>query len=190
MADYKTLRIFRDGRRFERLTERKIPRGAKGNLETLAEMKKIVLADSEEKDLARYVFREIIGLEKQTLPERIGSIYEFCRDQIIYENEQTGKETVSDLWSCIYADIYAKYPNNPAGDCVVKSVCLATCFSYLNLKPYFVAIGQLAGVDFYNHVYVACEIDGAKTIFDATPPEFQIGDEAESLRRIEYTIFD
>jgi transglutaminase-like putative cysteine protease len=181
----RILRIFRDGRKHERELRQQLPPGAQGNLETLAVMKKIVLEDSKENDLRAYVMREIIGLDKQTLPEQVNAAFYYCRDKIIYEQEKEGFETVADLWSCIYA----LNPLHASGDCVLKSVALATCLSYLNLKPKFVAIQQIPDVTFFNHVFVIVEINGVSVVLDPTPPQFRVGDELQSFSQLYYQIF-
>jgi len=185
MADGRILRIYRDGRKHERLLERQLPTGAQANLETLAEMQRIVKADSREPDLRNFVFREIIGLDKKTLPEQIEAAFTFCRDQIIYEPEKAGYETIADLWSCCYA----LDPEHASGDCAIKCVALATCLSYLNLQSIdFVAIQQIPNADFYNHVYVAATTGGRQIKLDPTPPEFRIGDALPNIRRLHYKI--
>jgi hypothetical protein len=183
--DGRLLKIYRDGRRFERITTKRLPPGAKGNLETLAVMKEIILADSQEPDLGNFIFREIIGLDKKTLGEQINAAYTFCRDKIIYNQEKDGFETVADIWSCMYA----LNPFHPIGDCAIKVVALCTSLSFLNLKPSLVMIGQFEGVDFYNHVFCSAVIDGKETTLDPTPQNFIIGQEAESLRRYVDPIF-
>ena len=175
----RKLRIFRDGRKHERLLTMQLPTGAQANLETLAVMKKIVLEDSKESDLRNLVMRDIIGLDNQTLDAQIDAAFKFCRDAIKYEDEQDGFETVADLWSCLYA----LKPENPIGDCAIKSVALATCLSFLGLKPFFVAIRQIPNVTFYNHVYVGVVVDGQTIPLDPTPENFKVGEELPSYAR-------
>lgn len=181
----RVLRIYRNGKKHDRERSRKIPGGAKGNLETLAEMKKIVLEDSQELDLRNFVNREIIGLDKQTLTEKVEGIFTYARDRIEYLPEMQGFETVADLWSCLYA----LNPNKAVGDCVLKSVFIATCLSFLGLKPQFVAIQQLTGVDYFNHVFVNCRINGVITALDATPENFRVGDELNFISKLVIRIF-
>lgn len=181
----RILRIFRNGKRHERITYKQIPAGAKGNLETLAVMKQIVLEDIQEKDFGNFINQVLIGNNKGSLSEKISAAFLFCRDQIIYDQEKDGYETVADLWSCLYA----LNDSHALGDCAVKSVALATILSFLGLRPSFVAIGQIENVDYFNHVFVSCEINGVETPLDPTPPQFRLGDELESLRRIVYPIF-
>lgn len=181
----RILRIFRDGRKHERLLEKPIPSGAQGNLETLSEMKKIVLEDAKENDLKNFVFREIIGKNKRSLNEQVEAIFKYARDQISYEPEMDGYETVADLWSCLYA----LNPNKAVGDCALKSVFIATCLSYLGLKPSFVAIQQNPKNSFFNHVFVECELNGKVKTLDATPVDFRLGDELPSFTRLVFRIF-
>ena len=185
MSEGRTLQIFRDGRKHTRQLNHRLPPGAQGNLETLVVMKQIVLADAREPDLKNYVLREIVGLEKKTTRDAADAAFAFCRDAIVYSPEQDGLETVADLWSCLYA----LKREHPSGDCAIKCVALATCFSFLNLKPAFVAIKQIPDAESFNHVFLTCEIDGREIPFDPTPPEFRPGDELESFTKLIYRIF-
>ncbi len=175
----RVLKIFRDGRKHERLLTQQLPTGAKANLETVAVMCRIVREDAQEVDLRNFVMREIIGLDKQTISEKLDAAFNFCRDKIVYKDEENGFETLADLWSCMYAlDAL-----NAVGDCAIKSVALATCLSFLDLKPYFVVIRQQPNVNFFNHVYCGCEIGGVNMPLDPTPARFRPGDELNSLER-------
>lgn len=185
MEKGRVLRIFRDGKRHKKQLFQQLPVGAKGNLETLEVMKKIVREDSLETDLRNFVMREIIGLDKQTQTDKINAAFYYCRDKIVYKPEQDGFETVADLWSCLYA----LDANRAIGDCAIKSVFLATCFSFLGFKPIFTAVQQIPNATFYNHVYLTCLIDGKKTVFDATPENFKPGDELNSFSKLQYPIF-
>lgn len=181
----RTLRIFRDGRKHERLLTKQLPLGAQANYETLAEMKKIVLADAREKDLKNFAYRNIIGFDKSQ-SQQVDSAFSFCRDAIVYESENDGFETVADLWSCLYA----LNERHPVGDCSIKSVALATCLSYIGLKPYFVVIRQIPNADFFNHVYVGVNINGQVLPLDPTPKNFRPGDELPRLQTVLYKIYD
>lgn len=181
----RILEIYRDGRKHRRKLQRAIPPGAKGNLETLGEMKKIVLEDSKETDLLNFINREIIGLDKKSLNEKVEAVFSYARDKIIYSPELDGFETVADLWSCLYA----LNPEHATGDCVQKSIFIATCLGLLGLKPNFVAIQQLKNVDYFNHVFVNCEINGTLTVLDATPETFRVGDELNFISKLVYPIF-
>lgn len=180
VSNSKTLQIFRDGRRHTAKETIQLPPDAAGNLQTLALMAQIVREDSSQKDYRNFVLREFLGFDK-SISEQIDAAFEFCRDKIFYEPEKPGFETVADLWSCLYA-----FDERTAkGDCVVKSVALATMLSFLNLKPVFVAIKQVPNAAYFNHVYV--ELDG--TTLDATPPQFRPGNELKFLQKLIYPIF-
>lgn len=178
----RVLRIYRDGRRHEKVLTRQLPVGAKANLETLLVMKQIVNEDAKETDIKNFVFREIIGLDKKTLPAQIEAAYRFCQKQIKYESEADGFETVCDLWSALYRKSY------PAGDCSIKSVSLATCLSYLGLKQEFVAVQQIPNAKFYNHVFLCCFLDGKRIYLDPTPDRFNVGDKLPSFNRLHLPI--
>lgn len=186
MENGRILQIFRDGKRTVATQRLQLPPGAQGNLITLREMAKIVREDSKLSDLKNFAFREVIGLDKRTLTEQINAAYEFCRDRIIYDQEKSGYETIADLWSCFYS----LNPLYPIGDCAIKSVALATCLSYLNLKPYFVAVRQVKNVDYFNHVFVGIDEGGKHIGLDPTPNEFFLGQEVNSYQRLNYRIFE
>ncbi len=181
----RTLQIFRDGRRSVAKQTIQLPPGAQGNVQTLSEMAKIVREDFTQHDLKNFVMREIIGLEKRTMSEKTNAAFEFCRDEIIYDPEKDGFETVADLWSCCYA----LNDKHASGDCSIKVVALATCLSFLGLKPVFVALGQVPKVDYFNHVYLGIYSHKKLVAFDPTPKQFRVGDEAKGLRRLVYPIF-
>lgn len=182
MSDDKgrLLQIFRDGRRHTAKQLLQLPPNAQGNLKTLSIMAQIVREDAREKDLKNLFLRQYIGFDK-SISEQIETAFELCRDGIIYEPEKAGLETVADIWSCFFAF----NPRFAVGDCVLKSVALATLFSWLNLKPAFVAIKQIPNADFFNHVYV--QLDGKP--YDATPKDFRPGDELTNRAKLIYKIF-
>lgn len=186
--DGRILQIFTDGNRHppRRI---QLPRGYEANLETLDEMKKIVAHDARMGDL-RNMWTWAI-LKDGSLKQRMDRAYDFCRDTIRYKLEDEGFETVSDLWTTCFA-------LNFQGDCVLKSVGLATLLCYLNLKPWFCAIRQLPETtdmlskkypfanteDYFNHVYVKTIVDGKEISLDPTPPEFRPGDKVKAF--VEY----
>ena len=97
----RTLQIYRDGRRTIAKKQIQLPPGARGNYQTLAEMAKIVREDATQHDLKNFVMREIVGFDKKTLHDQKNAAFEYCRDRIIYNPEQSGFETVADLWSTL-----------------------------------------------------------------------------------------
>jgi transglutaminase-like putative cysteine protease len=185
MPNGRLLQIFRDGKRSRDRRYVQLPAGAQGNVATLFEMATIVREDSLFPDLRNFVFRELIGVDKKTTAEKMAAAFYYCRDRIVYLQESETTETVADLWSCLYS----LNNDHPAGDCAIKSVALATCLSYLNLKPYFVALQQIPGADFFNHVFVAIDSDGKEIGMDPTPEDFEIGQELGYLARMHYSIF-
>jgi hypothetical protein len=180
----RVLQIYRDGRRSRGGTIQ-LPPGAQANLQTMHVMARIVREDAQIPSLRNFVMREIIGLEKTSLTDQVDAAFTFCRDQIVYEPEGQGTETVADLWSCMYGI----NPVHPVGDCAVKSVALATCLAFLNVKPFFVAIRQLPNVDYFNHVFVGINEGGKDIALDPTPENFQIGQQLGYLQRVNFVIF-
>lgn len=189
----RILQIFTDGNRHppRRI---QLPRGYEANLETLGEMKKIVAHDAQLGDL-RNMWTWAV-LKNGSLTERIDRAFEFCRDTIRYKLEDEGFETVADLWTTCFA-------LNFQGDCVLKSVGLATLLYYLNLKPWFCAIRQLLPTedilskkypfantdDYFNHVYVKTVVDGHVLSLDPTPPEFRPGETVHGFVEYNYRMF-
>jgi len=179
------LQIYRDGRRSTSTARLQLPAGAQGNMQTLSQMARIVREDAEQKDVRRWIKRDIIGIENRSLDERINAAFEFCRDKLIYTPEETGFETVADLWSALYS----LNDKHPSGDCAVKSASLATMLACFDLKPIFIAVRQVKNVDWFNHVYVALPSGNGYQSLDPTPPEFRAGDEVGSYQKIRFQIF-
>jgi hypothetical protein len=188
MSDGRILQIFRDGKRRRGERPIQLPDGAQGNLETLDVMARIVREDSVLPDLRSFAMREIIGSDADTLDAQIDAAFQFCRDEIHYKPEGENTETVADLWSCLYGID----PQKAVGDCAVKSVALATLIalaSSLTVKPFFVALQQIPGADFFNHVFVGIRRGDTFVALDATPPEFRLGDELPSITQLHVPIW-
>lgn len=181
MSDGRTLQIFRDGNRREAARRLLLPAGAEANLITLREMTQIVREDSQFSDLRKFIFK-YVGLENKTLDEQIKRAFEFCRDEIVYQEEKTGFETIADFWSC-------QFVLDSKGDCAIKSLSLATMLSYLNLKPFFTALRQLKNADFFNHVFVSYRYEGKTVWLDPTPPEFVVGKRLKAYSSLDFHIF-
>lgn len=167
---------------------RETPRqtGAKGNQETLAIMAQIVREDSRRADLKRFVTRYLLpGIEQKTDAGKIQQIYEFCRDEILYLDDSPGVERVADLWTCLFGlgEFSAR------GDCVIKSVCLATLLAMFGGRPCFIAIRSTSENEALNHVFCGLPAGNRLLSLDALPATFQIGDEAPSVSKVLYRIF-
>lgn len=186
MPNGRILQIYRDGRRREERQLIQLPRGAQGNLRTLAEMGEIVAHDCRQPDVRRFALDACIGSDHRqlSLDDKIERAFQYCRDAIVYRPEPAGYETLADLWSCLYAVSDA----GPTGDCAIKSVALATVFCSLNLRPFFVALKQIAHADYFNHVFVGLDNADGKgwTAYDPTPPEFRPGDLLDSRVMLHY----
>lgn len=191
--DGRILQIITDGNR-QPPRHIQLGRGYEANRITLFEMRRIVARDGQLGDLRNMWTWSV--LKDGSLNERIDRAFIFCRDTIRYKLEEEGFETVADLWSTCFA-------LNFQGDCVLKSVGLATLLCYLNLKPWFCAIRQLRPeenilderypfsdtADYFNHVYVKTMVDGKILKLDPTPPEFRPGDSVPGYVEYNYPIF-
>lgn len=189
MTDGRLLQIFRDGNRYQGTELLRLPAGAQGNVTTLSIMARIVREDSAWGDLRNMALRDIVGLHHTNISDQIDAAFTWCRDEIVYRDEGNDTETVADLWHCRYGFDLA----NAVGDCAIKSVALATILSYLKLRPVFIAISQVPGADYFNHVYVGIEReDGSRMALDPTPGDYSPGQEADGdsvYTRLIYKIF-
>lgn len=182
----RVLQIFRDGKESIRYLNEPLLDGEQGNLQTMAAMAEIVRNDRLEPDLRIFVLREIIGDTRgHDFRGEVEKIFEFAQQRITYRKDQFNVERVADLWSTLYA----LNPNEPEGDCGIKSTFIATCSALLGHKPYFVAIKQREGQRAFNHIYNAVVVDGQLKYLDATPEDQPIGYEPKSWKKFLYPIF-
>lgn len=194
--DGRILQIITDGNRHPP-RHIQLPAGYEANFITLEWMRRIVAHDAQLGDLRNFAYWGILGgIENLSRRDRLDKAFAFCRDTIRYKLEDEGYETVADLWSTCFA-------LNFQGDCVLKSVALATLLCYLNLKPEFVALRQLPPTvnmldskypfertsDYFNHVYVKTIFEGKELRLDPTPPEFRPGDKVTGYVEYNYKIF-
>jgi hypothetical protein len=162
--------VHRDGRKYEKVTQSALLPGALGNQQTLEVMSKIVREDSESPDLRRFVKRDLfIDTEQYEPAEQIKQIYEFCLNRIQYLDDFQGVERVADLWSCLYS--LSEFV--PVGDCVIKSVALATLLSFFDFKPFFIASKISEQSNSFNHVFCGLQQNAINLRLDATPQERQ-----------------
>lgn len=161
--------------------------GEQGNLQTLAVMADVVREDRREPDLRNFILREIVGdIRGHDYAGEMDAIFRFTRDRITYRKDPFGVERVADVWSTLYA----LNPNEPEGDCGIKSVFMATCFAVLGHKPAFVVIKQRPEMKAFNHVYNCVFTENGILYFDATPEDKPAGWETESFEKFIYPIFN
>lgn len=189
MPDGRILQIFRDGKRHQERRLIQLPAGAQANFYTLGKMAEIVRQDAREPGLRAWAMRTILGNAAE-LDAQIDAAFQHCRDDIVDRPEGPDTETIADLWSCEYE----LDPAHPIGDCAIKSVALATLISLassLTVKPVFIALRQIPGADYFNHVLVGIPGNGQHGYvpLDPTPPEFRPGDMLPSLSSVYYRIF-
>jgi hypothetical protein len=182
----RVLQIFRDGKQgFSYLNEPLLD-GEQGNLQTLDAMATIVREERLQPDLRVFVLREIVGsVRGHDFAGEVGKIFEFAQRRIIYRKDAFNVERVADVWSTLYA----LNPNEPEGDCGIKSTFFASCCAILGHKPFFVVIKQRPEQQAFNHVYNAVWLGGELQYFDATPEDKPAGFEAASWRKYVYPIF-
>ncbi|MEO5858744.1 MAG: hypothetical protein ABIR33_07330 [Pyrinomonadaceae bacterium] len=182
----RALQIFRDGKKETRSLTLPLLDGEQGNLQTLGAMAQIVREDRLEPDLRIFVLREIVGgVRGHDYQGEIESIFQFARDRITYRRDPWGVERVADIWSTLYA----LNPNEPEGDCGIKSMFFCSCAAILGFKPFFVVIKQTPNQRAFNHVYAAILQDGEYRYFDPTPEDAPPGWEVKSYKKFLYPIF-
>lgn len=181
MSDGRILKVWREGREQPpRLIQ--LPDDAQASYLTLAEMKKIVREDASYTDVRNFAFDRVFRSAK-TIGDQINIAFDFCQNTIAYKEEDSGLETIADLWSACYSLGFK-------GDCAIKCVALATLLCYLNFKPRFIALQQIPGADYFNHVFVEIVTNGKLLSLDPTYPETKIGDELPGVTRLMSPIFD
>lgn len=153
-------------------------------MQTLDAMAEIVREDRTDRVLRSYVLNEIVGDVRghDSLGE-VTRIFEYARDRITYRRDPFGVERVIDPWSVVHMD-------KPEGDCGVKSLFIASCCAVLGYKPYFVVIKQTPNQTAFNHVYNLVLVGGAMQYLDATPEDAKPGEQARSVVKKIYPIFD
>lgn len=182
----RVLQIFRDGKSGTSYLNRPLLDGEQGNLQTLEAMARIAREDRIHPDLRIFVLREIVGSTRgHDFLGEVNRIFEFARDRIIYRRDPFGVERVADIWSTLYA----LSPDQPEGDCGIKSTFIASACAILGHKPFFVVIKQSPKQKAFNHVYNAVAIDGELRYFDATPEDRPAGWEAPSWSKFLYSVF-
>ena len=102
-----------------------------------------------------------------------------------YRKDPFGVERVADIWSTLYA----LNPNEPEGDCGIKSLFFASCCAILGHKPFFVVIKQRPNQKAFNHVYNAVLLEGRMHYYDPTPQDKPAGFEVASSAKFVYPIF-
>lgn len=182
----RILQIFRDGKRFKPITQTALLDGYQGNLQTLEIMSQMVKEDRTQKDLRRFVERNILkDVKGQNFDKEIKRIFAFCRDEILYRKDPVQVERIADLWSCLYS----LNESQPEGDCSIKSTALATMLAIFGHKPCF-AIVKTNKDDFnFSHVYVEVEIDGKLFALDPTPEDFKPFTEVSAAVKERHLIF-
>lgn len=183
----RKLIIYRDGRRFEQTVVMPLEEGVKGNWQTLAAMAKIVREDAAMPDLKRFIERAILpGINFSDSQALIQAAFNFCNHSILYFDDFPTIERIADLWSCLYA----LDPKQAIGDCVIKSVALATILATAGLKPFFVALQSDAQSTTFNHVFVGLEQNKNFLPLDPTPKNFKPGQIAPSSKIRMFPIFE
>jgi hypothetical protein len=182
----RILQIFRDGKRFKPIEQQKLLDGYQGNLQTLGIMSRMVREDRTQKDLRRFIERNILkDVKGQNFDKEIKRIFEFCRDEILYRKDPVQVERIADLWSCLYA----LNENQAEGDCSIKSVALATMLAIFGHKPCFAIVKAEKDDLNFSHVFVEVEIDGEFYALDPTPEDSKPFTEISAAVKERYLIF-
>lgn len=182
----RVLQIFRDGRDEIRYLNQPLLPGEQGNVQTLAAMAEIVREQRLQPDLRVFVLREIVrdAAGHDSLDE-LRRCFQFAQQRITYRRDPFNVERVADIWSTLYA----LNPNEPEGDCGIKSGFFAACAAMLGYKPFFVVIKQRPTQPAFNHVYGAVLVDGVMRYYDPTPPNEPAGWEAGAAVKYLYPVF-
>lgn len=187
MNTKRVLQIFRDGKPETRFLNVPLLDGEQGNLQTIAEMIKIVREDRLQPDLRAFIMREIVGnVAGHDTAGELQAIFDYAQHRIVYRRDPFGVERVADVWSTLYA----LNPGRPEGDCGIKSMFIASCAATLGYKPFFVVIKQTPHQATFNHIYAMVAVDGRKVYMDATPEDKPMGYQASAVERYLVPILD
>lgn len=180
------LEIIRDGRRYPQIELAAIGDDVQGNITALEAMADVVRNDVAQPDLRAFLMREIVGdVPGHHYGAELQACFEFTQKKIRYRRDPVNVERVVDMWSTMYA----LNPEQPEGDCGIKSVFLATCFGLLGQVPFFCVMTQDPSEWSYSHVYVGTIFEGAFKSFDPTPEDEPSGYQAPAFKRMVYPIF-
>jgi len=183
----RVLQIFTDGKDSIRYLNRPLLPAEQGNMQTLAAMARQVRDQRLQPDVRAFVLREIVGnVRGHDAESEIERCFEFARDRITYRRDPVNVERVADIWSTLYA----LNPNEPEGDCGIKSAFFAACVAAIGYRPFFVVIKQTPNQGAFNHVYtMVVNGSGAYKYFDPTPEGRPSGWETSSVVKRLYKIF-
>jgi hypothetical protein len=122
----------------------------RGTFQALALMASCVRGECEpdysgfEDEFNCRVASEIVNQRSKSQRDQIAALYFFVRDNIVYLDHPIGNQVVQDCRRTIELG---------SGDCVSKSVCLATLLACLEIQSKFVA-QHPSDNQAYSHVYV------------------------------------
>lgn len=144
--------------------------GLKGNKKTLEVMARMVRRDVHDIGIEAFVKGTVLrDVPAHNDRAEIDACFTFARDAIRWTRDRFGVERVADTRTTL-----ALRPL-PWGDCVDKSIVLATFLGHLGHTPYFVCVTQAAptpGTDLeFNHVYVGVRHKGSHLALDPTPQD-------------------
>lgn len=183
------LQVIRSSPRGPQIFNLQTPNGVAGNLHTLAQMRAAVLRDRLSEPLRRWVHRLVAQNAPHDFEGEVDTCFEFCKTRIKYQRDAFGVQRVADLGTTLSA-------NPITGNCISKSVALATMLALLGQKPFFIIMAQtdwspfVAGWEF-DHVFVGLNLRGYTYPLDPTPEYARPGQgygPANAQRR-EYAIF-
>jgi hypothetical protein len=178
------LQVFRWGKHRGTIRTQPLSHGEKGTVEALEIAAQMVREDALDPALWRLVTSWILsGVSGHEPAQQIDKAFKFARDRITYQLDPRGTERVVDLHTalCTFA---------LQGDCLVKSIFLATTLALLGFQPFFVVIKQTAQSTNYHHVFVGIIYQGSYLALDPTPEDAPAGWEAASYVKSYFPIFD
>lgn len=186
MAATTTLQVWRDGKNWRQPHTEMLKPGDAGTVQALAYAAHFVREDGPRADVRRFVLEQMVGgVRGHDHLGEIRACHDYARDRIVYRRDPLGVERVADFWSVLRG---LAPGGRPEGDCLLKSVVLATSLWSLQVKPYFAVIKQRHDDNGFRHVYVAVEWEGKELALDPTPPDARPGWEAGHLVKRYYEV--
>lgn len=160
--------------------------GVEGNYQTLRRMRAFVLLDYAALPIVETAQDIVKNLRGHDFRGEIETLFRYCRDQIRYVRDPEDEQVIQNA---------AYTTKRRAGDCVDKSVLLATLCAAIGHTPRFVTLSydtpQAHEKWFYRHVF--CEVMDSQTgkwiALDPTPENYIPGQESASLHRATFPIF-
>jgi hypothetical protein len=177
------------GQRTSRSYKQPLPDGIKGNYISIGHALQMVRADAHDKGIEDFVKGHVLrNVAPHDDRAEINACFEFARDAIQWRPDAIDTERIADTRETLRV---------MWGDCLDKSILLASFLAQLGHTPYLVAIAQTqppivvrGGHQFYDltspqwigldHMYDGVRYKGQHLALDATPNEARPGQETRN----------